>query len=52
MCPRLGDAYARSEAVLDLRVDVVYSRLREVGPIAILAIGKRDHPELVGLRGK
>lgn len=31
MCPRLGDAYARSEAVLDLRADVVYSRLRKVG---------------------
>lgn len=30
MCPRLGDAYARSEAVLDVRADVVFSRLRKV----------------------
>ena len=31
MCPRLGDAFARSEAVLDVRADVIFSRLRKVG---------------------
>lgn len=30
MCPRLGDAYARSEAVLEVRADVVFHRLRKV----------------------
>ncbi|CAM9367183.1 unnamed protein product [Choristocarpus tenellus] len=30
MCPRLGDAYARSEFAQDLRIDVVFHRLRKV----------------------
>lgn len=30
MCPRLGDAYLRSETVRELRADVVFHRLRKV----------------------
>lgn len=30
MCPRLGDAYARSETVGEVRADVVFHRLRKV----------------------
>ena len=30
MCPRLGDAYARSASVGEIRADVVFHRLRKV----------------------
>ncbi|CAM9351269.1 unnamed protein product, partial [Pylaiella littoralis] len=61
MCPRLGDAYARSGAVLDLRADVVYSRLRQVvkygletldasgGRLGFLPEEIRERPEMACL---
>ncbi|CAM9338028.1 unnamed protein product, partial [Ectocarpus sp. 12 AP-2014] len=61
MCPRLGDAYARSEAVLDVRADVVFSRLRKVvqygletldasgGRLGFLPEEIRERPEMACL---
>ncbi|CAM9471754.1 unnamed protein product, partial [Hapterophycus canaliculatus] len=61
MCPRLGDAYARSEAVLDARADVVFSRLRKVvrfgletldasgGRLGFLPEEIRERPEMACL---